>query len=173
MLLVPLNEDEDLFVLGVKKQEQGNQSLVGVSCQNNVKKDVVRGKAFVRCFASPPLSAPKSSSTRQDPFRSLVARKGAYARRRPIFHSTPNESVPVVDQPGEAFETEYDRLLNRRLPRERVQLPNSTRCWPAKARRWRHREAVRFAQAAYLRPSKIRQSTATWFSSLSLAVGTD
>jgi hypothetical protein len=78
-------------------------------------------------------------------------------RRRPIL-PTPTENVAVTDQLGEAFATKYDRLLSRRLPRERVQSPNSTHYWPAKARRWRHRLAVRLAQVAYLRPSKIRQS---------------
>ena len=46
-LLVSLNEDQDLVVWGVKNQEQRNRSLIGVPCQNNVKKDVVQRKLSV------------------------------------------------------------------------------------------------------------------------------
>jgi hypothetical protein len=37
------------------------------------------------------------------------------ARKRPIFHPTPTENVPVTDQPDEASATNCDRQLNRRL----------------------------------------------------------
>ena len=77
--------------------------------------------------------------------------------RRPIL-PTQTENVAVTDRLGEAFATKCDPA---------VKPPSTTRACPvtqldsllaSQARRWRHRLAVRLAQVAYLRPSKIRQS---------------